>query len=386
MLKKSKDDVRFLQFLALFLVCVQIAVIADILIRNKITEQRNNAETVTTAVERDADLFCQIAYDGTKVGYLLDNGNSDEIETGIAYGNSVVSTCSIQNMTDLKAYGVEWQNEIMDLSKEFDNISFTEQMYKNGYIYYILADMPYSLGNVEYTVPFWAICWINPIDDGKAAITTLRCEIASYDPVEQNKMLNEIFGLLEMDCTAEEFLSITDNKTGTVYVPAVHFGYTDAKYFEFDSATGTITEYRSQDKGAPSEVYIPPTLNGITVKAIGDKAFYKYNDANDVSLVVMPDTITEIGDKAFLACTSLKSVTLSGNLEKVGAEVFSGCTALTSIALPETLQKLSAEMFYGCTKLKSVTYSEKLREVYANTFEGCKSLQIQLPETVVIHD
>lgn len=50
--------------------------------------------------------------------------------------------------------------------------------------------------------------------------------------------------------------------------------------------------------------------------------------------VVIPDSVTEIGEGAFSECDSLETITLGPNIDKIHTEVFSSCSALKTIFVP----------------------------------------------------
>lgn len=91
--------------------------------------------------------------------------------------------------------------------------------------------------------------------------------------------------------------------------------------FDFDSATGTITKYN----GPGGAVVIPSSIDGVTVTAIGDKAFYKervYSSQNAVTSVVIPNTVTSIGFAAFGNCDRLISITIPDSVTSIGDYAF----------------------------------------------------------------
>lgn len=53
--------------------------------------------------------------------------------------------------------------------------------------------------------------------------------------------------------------------------------------------------------------------------------------------IVIPDTVTEIGEKVFKGCKSLQKVTLSKKLVCIQSEAFRGCKSLVSINIPESI-------------------------------------------------
>ena len=73
-----------------------------------------------------------------------------------------------------------------------------------------------------------------------------------------------------------------------------------------------------------------------SVSAIGDEAF---KDCKNLETVKMFDSVTEICDKAFYDCENLKNITISENLEEFGIKVFDGCSNLENIYYNGTIEK-----------------------------------------------
>ena len=66
------------------------------------------------------------------------------------------------------------------------------------------------------------------------------------------------------------------------------------------------------------DVVIPEevTFNGqtYTVTAIGDNAFYNYDNKYLITGITLPNTITSIGDNAFYSCSYLKEITIPNSV------------------------------------------------------------------------
>jgi hypothetical protein len=94
-------------------------------------------------------------------------------------------------------------------------------------------------------------------------------------------------------------------------------------YVTNGNGTLTITGY----SGGGGTVYIPATINGVTVTAIAAGAFA----SSAISGIIMPDTITQVGTNAFAGCARLVSVTVSSGITNLSGNVFQNCPDLLSV-------------------------------------------------------
>lgn len=82
----------------------------------------------------------------------------------------------------------------------------------------------------------------------------------------------------------------------------------------------------------------------------------------------------EIGDSAFIRCTSLVSVTLDPGLTSIGEMAFSGCTYLDGLDLGSGLESVGREAFSECRSLRELTFPETLESMGSNPFFHCYNL------------
>ena len=74
----------------------------------------------------------------------------------------------------------------------------------------------------------------------------------------------------------------------------------------------------------------------------------------ELTSYIISDSVTTIGDSAFLGCTSLTSVAIPNSVTTIGDLAFSGCNGLTSITIPFSVVAIGDEAFCICYSLESV--------------------------------
>lgn len=92
-----------------------------------------------------------------------------------------------------------------------------------------------------------------------------------------------------------------------------------------------------------------------------------------------------IGMETFRDCKMLTSVKLPKNLGYMGESAFENCTSLKSISIPGNVTNLKST-FKGCRNLKKVTLPNSLKAIYSDTFNGTSIESISIPESVTKPD
>ena len=184
----------------------------------------------------------------------------------------------------------------------------------------------------------------------------------------------------------------------------------------------TYQKYESTEnyKGLTAAT-IPATVthNGTTysVTSIGDKVFmYCYY----LTSITIPNSVTSIGS-AFLYCSSLTSITIPNSVTSIGGIAFFGCTSLTKtnytgdiaswcniqfnspdanpisfsqnlylndvlvtdLVIPQGVIGVGAYAFNGCSSLTSVTIPNSVTSIGDMAFRYCSSLtSITIPNSV----
>ena len=143
------------------------------------------------------------------------------------------------------------------------------------------------------------------------------------------------------------------------------------------SADGTYAEVLAYG-GTAKKVKIASEYNGLPVKTVYSKAF-KGNKT--ITSVIIPDSVTSIGDEAFSWCSSLESVVIPDSVTSISDHAFSFCDSLESVVIGDSVTSIGDEAFHYCSSLKSVVIPDSVTSIGEGAFSWCDLL-----ESVVIGD
>ncbi len=105
--------------------------------------------------------------------------------------------------------------------------------------------------------------------------------------------------------------------------------------------------------------------------------------SDEATKVVIPDTVTGIGEKAFMDCKNLKAVKIPESVTEIYPHAFGGCTGLTSINIPNSVTKIHRQAFEGCTGLTSIIIPDSVTEICNWAFCDCTGLtSVNIPDSV----
>lgn len=116
-----------------------------------------------------------------------------------------------------------------------------------------------------------------------------------------------------------------------------------------------------------------------TMWEVGENALAYCSDLKEF---VLGSETNEIKPHAFSRCSALETITLTPKIIYIDEFAFSDCSSLKSIALPAGLEMLDKSCFLGCSSLASVTFGN-VTEIREKVFYGCKALtNVVLPATL----
>lgn len=112
---------------------------------------------------------------------------------------------------------------------------------------------------------------------------------------------------------------------------------------------------------------------------------HAFSHNHHLESIVIPASVTELGQCAFYGCTKLSRVVFSNNLKSIGDLCFGHCSSLKAINIPDSVTTMGGGTFCNCTSLIEVMLPNSLKQINNITFENCHSLLcIQIPDSVEV--
>ncbi len=279
-------------------------------------------------------------------------------------------------------YIYEFENGEIDLGENVKvnnakNLSGTIKYNKDGEVSYAIHNGKWCVikNNNETTTTEY--------EEGKCVLetSTIASAFTYMDNIESFEVGDNCVSYFQTDGMSEEEATTFCNGgefDGLTLKEALNKGYINLEELKtnnviknvvISSSEITITDYDINIGGI--DVVIPSTIDGKTVVAIGDNAFYAkalstetsmLNKSNiqfmsnkedreiaavhlgNIKSVVIPSTVKSIGERAF-ANNQISSVTLSNGLETIGEVAFTK-NQLTTITIPKSVTNIGSSAFY----------------------------------------
>ncbi len=132
---------------------------------------------------------------------------------------------------------------------------------------------------------------------------------------------------------------------------------------DLEIKNGVLVKYH----GMGRSVVIPDS-----VTSIGNLAF---NWCTSLTSLVIPDSVTSIRSSTFSGCKSLTSLVIPDSVTSIGDSAFSRCASLTSLVIPDSVTSIGNLAFYECTSLTSLVIPDSVTSIVDLAFYQCKSLK-----------
>ena len=176
------------------------------------------------------------------------------------------------------------------------------------------------------------------------------------------------------------------------------------QYYHGSSTSSTIS----------TTYYIPSSLRSVTLTD-GNVLYGAFYNCSMLTSVTIPDSVTSIGNYAFSGCSGLTSVYYTGDVAgwcgisfgnfsanplsyagnlyidgslvtdlvipdsvtSIGDYAFRGCSGLTQITIPDSVTSIGNYAFYNCSGLTSVTIGDSVESIGDGAFYNCSGLDLR---------
>jgi|GEM_PF-700420 len=182
-------------------------------------------------------------------------------------------------------------------------------------------------------------------------------------------------------------ISNLDIGIGVVFNKAIQLEFVDCVGERSSDLTYSITNGSVTITGANQfetimSLAIPETIEGNPVTAIGDWAFGLPEENNgQLVCVTIPDSVTSIGEGAFVENYNLKSVIIGNGVRSIGASAFAYCYGLENVQIGNNVTTLGRSAFWYCG-LKSIIIPDSVKSIGGQAFGDCGLESITIPDGV----
>ena len=105
-----------------------------------------------------------------------------------------------------------------------------------------------------------------------------------------------------------------------------------------ENGTASVSDCSTSFAGTvriPSSITVEGTAYTVTSIGYGAFGYGAFQYCDSLTEIIIPDSVTSIGEDAFSYCDSLTHVTLGNGVTSIGEDAFYYCTALTEIQVSE---------------------------------------------------
>ena len=217
----------------------------------------------------------------------------------------------------------------------------------------------------------------------------------SYTITTENGSVSYTYGQDTLSLYGADFLILSENSyRDTSAGETVEYIENDIVY-SITGETATVVGYR----GVPSDVVLPETVKGATVKRISGSAFMRCGTLRSICIASTIEVIEDgkynswegLGpdfNGAFFECNALETVTFAPNsrLRIIGEYAFLRCELLSDIILPTSVEELRLSAFDSCISITEIILHEGLKIIGQNAFSNCPITKLELPSTLTQYD
>ena len=148
--------------------------------------------------------------------------------------------------------------------------------------------------------------------------------------------------------------------------------FRDESYYLYETDSNGDLTIVGISETYSKKLKIPEKIDGKTVTAIGDFAFYNNDKIRSIEL---PDTILTIGECAFADSDNLNTVIVGKSCQSIDVQAFEGCVSLKKIDISDSkIETIGDLAFSGCLYLSKFDPPSTLTEIGTDAFNECEQV------------
>ena len=223
-----------------------------------------------------------------------------------------------------------------------------------------------SNNNVEVTYPYMPHNWANyPIPSGE-------CIIPSN--VTYNGTIYTVTGIgVQAFAICNNLTSITIPNTIT---------YIGASAFNTYNNWGNVYVYYMGSLEQWCNISFANAASNPLAASSSTHSSTLYINGEMITNLVIPNTITHIGNYSFWRCTSITSVVIPNSVTIIGIGAFGWCCGLTELTISNSVITIDSSAFFSCTGLISLIIPNSVTSIGSAAFMGCSGLTAIIPNSV----
>ena len=170
-------------------------------------------------------------------------------------------------------------------------------------------------------------------------------------------------------------------------LPSIEVEPGNVKYKSIDgnlyetNADGTLTIIQYAAGKTESSFIIPDNVTEIK-GSNGTSIGGAFGGALNLKSVVIPNSVTIIGDQSFIHCRNLESVTIGSSVTSIGDNAFFGCYLPYDVVIPNSVVSIG-EYAFGMCDFTSIIISEGVKNIGDYAFYACRNLSsVTIPKSV----
>lgn len=126
--------------------------------------------------------------------------------------------------------------------------------------------------------------------------------------------------------------------------------------------------------------YMPYTFKGAyeIPEGIEEIAEYAFYGCDELTRIKIPESVGKIEEKAFYQCLALDSVKIPSGCTEIEDYAFYECKGMTHITLHDGIKSIGEYAFAGCATLIKINLPRNLKEIESHAFYDCRWLSPEL--------